>query len=194
MDAATPEEEMKLLEIKINQLKLDYEKYFLGNRPTEPSMLRAEVQKAVIRWSNTRITNTALRFKFNSLNGRFQAFKRRWDDTLRQIEAGTYKRHVFKANLHDRERGVTSEPTGPAEPTTGGKKPAAGNGDLFDSYMKAAESCGQNTEGLTAQKLQAVMDKQAASIKKKLGAKDVAFRVEVVGGKVKLKARATKAS
>ena len=76
LDAATPDEEMKLLEIKITQLKLDYEKYFLGTRPTEPAMQRAEVQKAIVKWSNTRITNTALRFKFNSLNGRYQAFKR----------------------------------------------------------------------------------------------------------------------
>ena len=36
MEAATPEEEMKLLETKMNQLKLDYEKYFLGTRPTPP--------------------------------------------------------------------------------------------------------------------------------------------------------------
>ena len=105
MEAETPEEEMKMLEVKLNLLKLDYEKYFLGTRPTEPAMLRAEVQKLVIKFSNTRITNTALRFKFNSLNGRYQAFKRRWDETLRKIEAGTYERHIFKADLHDRERG-----------------------------------------------------------------------------------------
>ena len=86
MDAATPEEELKMLEIKLNQLKLDYEKYFLGTRPTEPAMQRAEIQKIVIKWANTRITNTAQRFKFNSLNGRYQAFKRQWDNILRQIE------------------------------------------------------------------------------------------------------------
>ncbi|MFT5444753.1 MAG: hypothetical protein ACI8W3_003810, partial [Myxococcota bacterium] len=40
-----------------------------------------------------------------------------------------------------------------------------------------------------------VMDKQAGAIKKKLGSdvKNVTFRVEVVDGKVKLKARAGKA-
>ena len=98
-EPVSQEEELKILEVKLNQLKLDYDKYFLGTRPTEPIMPRAEVQKTVIRFSNTRITNTAQRFKFNSLNGRYQAFKRRWDDTLRRIEAGTYQRHVFKADL-----------------------------------------------------------------------------------------------
>ncbi|MCP4038026.1 MAG: hypothetical protein GY733_13890 [bacterium] len=183
-----------MIDVKLKALRRDYEQYFLGARPREPANLRAELQKTMIRLASGVIKNTGERFRFNTINSQFLTYKRHWDDTLRKMEGGTYKRHVFKANLHDRERGVTSEPTGPAEPTTGGKKPAAGNGDIFDSYMKAAESCGQNTEGLTAQKLQAVMDKQAASIKKKLGAKDVAFRVEVVEGKVKLKARATKAS
>lgn len=187
MDAATPEEEIKLLEIKINQLKLDYEKYFLGNRPTEPSMLRAEVQKAVIRWSNTRITNTALRFKFNSLNGRFQAFKRRWDDTLRQIEAGTYKRHVFKADLHDRERGIA--PTTSAGPKAGA---VAGGNDpnLFETYRDAMLATGQDASSLTQAKLQAAVKRQETAIKKKFGCDKVDFTVVVQGGKVKLKAAA----
>ena len=89
MEVLTQDEELKLLEVKLNQLKLDYEKYFIGNRPTEPAQLRSDVQKTMIKWSNTRITNSALRFKFNSLNGRYQAFKRQWDGVLRQIEAGT---------------------------------------------------------------------------------------------------------
>ncbi|HKK51975.1 MAG TPA: MXAN_5187 C-terminal domain-containing protein [Myxococcota bacterium] len=190
MDAATPEEELKLLEVRLNQLKLDYEKYFLGSRPTEPAMQRAEVQKIVIRWSNTRITNTALRFKFNSLNGRFQAFKRRWDDTLRQIEAGTYKRHVFKANLHDRERGL-SDPAGAGRGSASGSSSAAGGGDdLFESYRDAMLATGQNASGLTREKLQAAVTRQEAALKKKLGCDRVDFKVVVQGGKVKLKAAA----
>ena len=31
-------------------------------------------------------------------------YKRTWDDTLRKIDNGTYTRHIFKANLHERER------------------------------------------------------------------------------------------
>jgi hypothetical protein len=59
--------------------------------------------------------------------------------------------------------------------------------------MEAAKSCGQNTRGLTPAKLQSVIDKQTAAIQKKHGARDVKFRVEVVDGQVKLKARAVQA-
>jgi hypothetical protein len=181
---ATPlhEEELKLLEVRLNQLKLEYEKYFLGNRPTEPSQARAEIQKVVLRWSNTRITNTALRFKFNSLNGRYQAFKRRWDTTLRQIEAGTYQRHVFKADLHDRERAAT-----PPDPTDRSEDSPV---DLFDAYRDALLATGRDPKGLSRQQLERAVQRQEAAIKKKYGCDRVDFKVVVSDGRVKLKAAA----
>jgi hypothetical protein len=186
MEAVSQEEEVKILEIKLMQLKLDYEKYFLGTRPTEPVMMRAEVQKAVIRFQNTRITNTALRFKFNSLNGRYQAFKRQWDSILRQIEAGTYKRHVFKADLRDRERGIKpGTKSAPAPKQRGASEP-----ELFETYRDAMLATGQDTKGLTPAKLQKAIAKQEAAIKQKLGCDRVDFKVVVEKGKVRLKAAA----
>jgi hypothetical protein len=189
MEAVSPEEEIKILEIKMSQLKLDYEKYFLGTRPTEPIMLRAEVQKTVIRYTNTRITNTALRFKFNSLNGRYQAFKRQWDSVLRQIEAGTYKRHVFKADLRDRERGLSPDAKPGARASSSSSGANQGD-DIFETYREAMLATGQNAIGLTRAKLQSAIDKQEAALKKKLGCEKVDFKVVVQDGKVKLKAAA----
>jgi hypothetical protein len=149
-------------------------------------MTRSEVQKVILRHTNTPIQNTAARFKFNSINARFQAMKRQWDTTLRQIEAGTYKRHVFKADLHEKER---SQGVGGRDAAGGG---GASDGDLFENYRDAALACGQNVKGLTPAKLQAVVSKQEAALKKKLGCDKVDFRVVVEGGKVKLKASANR--
>lgn len=212
MEVLTQDEELKLLEIKLNQLKLDYEKYFLGTRPTEPAQLRGEVQKIVLKWANTRVTNSALRFKFNSVNGRYQAFKRQWDAVLRQIEAGTYKRHVFKANLHDRERGLLDPPAaaatagrdgaapnaaqsaaGAASADASGPKPSKTGGpseEFFETYRSAMQKVGQDTSGLSRAKLAAVLAKQEAALKKQLGCERVSFKVVVQDGKVKLKASA----
>lgn len=190
MEAApvTTDEELKLLEVRLSQLKLEYEKYFLGNRPTEPGQQRAEIQKTVLRLSNTRITNTAQRFKFNSLNGRFQAFKRQWDNVLRQIEAGTYKRHVFKADLRDRERGL-AEGSGSRAGNSGVDR-AGERSELFETYRDALLANGQDARGLTVEKLQNALARQEAAIKRKLGCERVDFRVVVSDGKVKLKAAA----
>jgi hypothetical protein len=177
------DEELTILENKLKTLKREYEQYFLGSRPREPAQLRSEVQKQVLVHSNVPIQNTGARFRFNSINSRYQAFKRQWDNILRQIEAGTYKRHVFKANLRDRNRA----PAGPGAADT----PAAEQGEgLFESYRDAAMACGQNVKGLTPAKLEAVIEKQSAALRQKLGCEKVDFRVVVEGGKVKLKATA----
>ena len=188
MAPPTTDEEVKLLEVRLTQLKLEYEKYFLGTRPTEPAQQRSEVQKTVLKFSNMRITNTAQRFKFNSLNGRYQAFKRQWDNIVRQIESGTYKRHVFKADLHDRERGLGSTASGGA--VKGRSRGGDDRGALFETYRDAMMANGQTTKGLTADKLHKAIAKQEAAIKQKFGCDKVDFKVVITDGKVKLKAAA----
>jgi len=192
------EEEFKILENKLLQLKLDYDQYFLGSRPREPVLLRGEVQKLIAMYSNTAIQNTAMRFKFGSICSRYQAFKRQWNEVLRQIEAGTYSRHRFKADLHDRERKVEpGDDAAPAQPAKGkGKaKPGAAPDDaLFKAYVDACKSCGQDVKGLTPAKLDGILDKQREQLRAKFGDAAFTFRVAVEDGKAKLKATKTKAA
>lgn len=169
------DEDLKLLEVKLNQLKLDYERYFLGTRPREPSLLRGEVQKLVAYYSNVPIQNTALRFRFSSLCSRYQAFKRRWDETLRQMEDGSYNRHRFRAGLHRREA------PGPSS--------AGAAADLFGTYLEARRSCGQDVSGLTRERLEAILTRERATLARRYGDVGFEFRVVVEQGRAKLKAR-----
>ena len=177
----TFEDELQELDLKLRQLKIDYEHYFLGRHPREPGNLRGEVQKRFLRASGTPIRNTALRFRFNSLNSRFQAMKRQWDATLREIEAGTYKRHVFKAHLRDPSSKIAPPPVR----SSSGKRQA-----IFEAYRDAARTCGQDVTNLTPAKLKSAIDRQEAALKERLGCNQVNFRVVVSEGKVKLKASA----
>jgi hypothetical protein len=180
------EEDFKVLETKLLQLKLDYDQYFLGSRPREPVMLRGEVQKLIAMYSNQAIQNTALRFKFGSICSRFQAFKRQWNEVLRQIEQGTYSRHRFKAELHERQR----KHTRPRGPQAG---PAAeGGDDLFQSYVDACRRCGQDVKGLTPAKLEKILAKQREQLRARFGDAPVSFRVAIEDGKAKLKASRAK--
>ena len=165
------EEELKVLEVKINQLKLDYERYFLGTRPREPALLRAEVQKAVTYFTNTPIQNTAQRFKFASLCSRFQAFKRRWDENLRRIEEGTFAGHRFRARLHEAERAPDPQQ------------------DLFAAYVEARRRCGQDVTHLSRDKLEKVIRRERANLRERYGEAGFEFRVVVENGKARLKAR-----
>lgn len=178
----TQMDELTGLEHKINQLKTDYEQYFLGSRPREPLQLRAAVDKIVAQRMSTPSQNTAERFRFSSLCQRLQTFKRQWGEILRKMEAGTYTRHVFKAQLH-------SQGGGEAEANARRDSESAETPDLFSSYVEAARSCGQDVSKLTRGQLDAVVARQGAALREKLGCEQVDFHVVVRDGKVKLKAK-----
>ena len=177
------EEDLRSFDIKLGNLKRDYEQYFLGTRPREPVMLRGEVNKLIARLSNTHIPNTASRFKFSSLCSRFQAFRRQWDETLRRIEDGSYERHRFKAKLHSREDGAA----GPRTPRPGADGDVAD--DLYQSYVDARLACGESVKGLTREKLEKVVAEQRGKLGQEFGSgARFAFKVKVEGGKARLKA------
>ncbi len=177
----TIEEDLQILDAKIKQLRLDYEQYFLGARPREPVQLRGEVQKLIALYSNVPIQNTAQRFKFSSLCSRYLILRRQWDLALRKIEDGTYERHVFKANLHERAPRESPKPAAGAPPLPAGE-------DLFDAYVAACRSVGQETAGLTRERLATTLEKQREALRSRHGVGDVRFRVVVEDGKAKLKA------
>ena len=177
------DEDLRSLDVKMSQLKRDYEQYFLGTRPREPVLLRGEVNKLIARLTNTPIPNTAARFKFSSLCSRFQAFRRQWDETLRKIEEGTYERHRFKAKL----RG--GEESAPVAGTRSRSASDAPGDDLYQSYLDARLACGESVKGLTREKLEKVVAQQRGKLQRQFG--DDArftFRVKVEGGKTRLKA------
>jgi hypothetical protein len=189
-------EDMLVLDNKIKQLKFEYDQYFIGSRPREPVLTRADVNKLVARYTNTGIQNTALRFKFNTLCSRLFAMRRQWDETLRKIEAGTYERHVFKTKLHERERGIEDEDSKPlaAAAMQNRDEITAGGTDLFEAYRTARASCGEDVSGVSRAKLDTLVAKQRAAIQQKYGCAEVRFRVVVEGGKTKLKATPVKQS
>jgi hypothetical protein len=173
------DEDLEVLSRKLMSLKLAYEQYFLGSRPREPIMEAEEVRKLVVIYSNEAIKNTAMRFKFNSIVSRYQAFKRQWTDTLRKIENGTYSRHQFKAKLHER----------PAEtaPETAARPPQQRK-EVFEALVEARQACGQGVDGLTPAKLNEILDRQERELSKRYGDSQVRFKVVVENGRAKLTA------
>ncbi len=186
---ADTEADLQLLDVKLKQLRMEYEQYFLGARKREPTLLRGEVNKVVAYYANAPLRNTAQRFLFNNLRARFFTFKRHWDDTCRKIEDGSYERHLFKADLHDRDRGKAKAPAA----QRGAPAAAKGEGDaLFSEYLEARSSTGQGSAGLTPDKFTALLRQQEEAIRAKFGAAKVRFRVAIEDGRAKLKATPVK--
>ena len=93
------ESEVQALEEEIEELKVKYEMYFLGNERREPIRTREELKKRVMRAKTAFTRNAGLRFKIQSLHARFLSYERLWMRTGREKEEGTYRRDLFKARL-----------------------------------------------------------------------------------------------
>jgi len=108
-------EDIQLLEAKLNELKVAYEKYFGGVERLEPARLRDEVQRMVRKTGTYHITNTGLKFKRDTIIAQFNTLVQHWNRILKQIEDGTYSRDLFRMKLKDKEKGnPSSNPHAPA--------------------------------------------------------------------------------
>lgn len=85
------------LETRLDRLRALYEQYFLGFEKLEPLIPRKDVDRRFDAIRRLHFRNTALRFKFNMLQQRYNTFQMYWLRICRQIEDGTYQRHLNKA-------------------------------------------------------------------------------------------------
>jgi hypothetical protein len=98
------------LDVAIDRLRSLYDQYFMGIERIEPAVPRKDVERKIHVLRKEQIRNTALRFRFQMILQRYNTFQSHWQRICREIENGTYKRHVYRA---DRRR---SAPPPAAEP------------------------------------------------------------------------------
>ncbi|MBX3198538.1 MAG: hypothetical protein KF894_10430 [Labilithrix sp.] len=96
-----PQKELEIalseLEERVDRLRASYEQYFMGYEKLEPGVQRKDVDRRFTILRKQQIRNTALRFRFNVVTQKFNTYSMYWTRICRQIEEGTYKRHVAKA-------------------------------------------------------------------------------------------------
>jgi hypothetical protein len=85
------------LEVRLERLRALYEQYFLGFEKLEPSVARKDVDRRIWTLRHEHIRNTARRFKLQTLIQRYSTFQQYWQRICREIENGTYRRHLARA-------------------------------------------------------------------------------------------------
>jgi hypothetical protein len=88
---------IKELEERVDRLRNIYEQYFLGFEKLEPTVPRKDVDRRFALLRKEQIRNTAVRFRFNVVTQKYNTYSTHWIRICRQIEEGTYKRHVRRA-------------------------------------------------------------------------------------------------
>ncbi len=97
MDQKEVEVVLKELEERLDRLRASYDQYFMGFEKLEPTIPRKEVDRRFALLRKENIRNTALRYRFNVATQKYSTYAMYWNRICRQIEEGTFKRHVQRA-------------------------------------------------------------------------------------------------
>ena len=99
------------LETALDRLRALYEQYFVGMERIEPAVPRKDVERRLYVLRKEQIRNTALRYRFQMVLQKYNTYQTHWQRVCREIENGTYKRHLMRAQ---RRFGSSRPPRGRA--------------------------------------------------------------------------------
>jgi len=180
------QEDIAFLETSIAELIVKYEQYFLGIEKREPLKLCEDIERFIRRYNTALIINTMMKFRFNTLVGKFNSYKQYWIRITRLIEEGKYSRDRFKMERHLAEGAHLH----PAEHHA---KPQQNDVEIvFQHYLEARKKCNLPTDNISRETMFAVIETQRETLKSKHHCAEVEFRVVIENGAPKLKARPAK--
>jgi hypothetical protein len=182
--------ELRILEGELRQLEIEYNMYFAGRLPRPPIDTRTRVTGLVRRLDRQHISNYAERFRFTTLQSRFQTFVDLWDRGLRAREEGRpgpFSQRPAAAAPSSKERvedrilhvAAFNDPIRESDKLI----------ELYDRLADARREVGE--EAVPFHKFSELVKDQVKRLKQK-GSPEVAFRVAVKDGKVSFTARGLK--
>jgi hypothetical protein len=199
----TTEESLAAFEELLKKLKVQYHLFFVGSRKVPPLEDRKRCDRIVQEFARMRIRDNAVRFRFSTLLSRYNQLQELWNRQTREREEGPmeYQKRVHayeEAEEHIQD--ASQEKAAPPPPR------ARVTSDVADSYVQVTASNGNDAmerlhEQLAAanqqlgkaplplEQVRAMIQKQADTLRERYGVEAVAFRVEIVDDKIKLKAK-----
>ncbi len=192
------------IEGEIAALRAKYEQYFLGIERKPPNQEHDSLKKKVNGLRNTFVRQVATKFRVEAVTSKLATYERLWARTLQEIEAGTYRRDLFKLKLKHKEKAPEKEKVlekkpeaakaaaaPPAAPA--GTGPAGAISDqkmkaIYDAYVMAKKRCNEDVSKLSLDSLAQTLRKQVPQLMKQHNAKSVEFKVVIKDGKAILRA------
>jgi len=104
-------EDCDLIDRSIQQLQVEWDKFFSGVEKKPPSDLMGRVEQLVKRYAYAEIKNSGERFRYQSVTTRFNTFKELWNKRMRAREEGrVVGLHVTPALAHTLHLPSTTDP------------------------------------------------------------------------------------
>ncbi len=170
--------ELDEIQHTMKELEIRYEQYFAGVEKREPYRERTALAKRLRHYTNRRIIQTDLKFRYQGLASRFMSYCHYWDRILRLIEEGKYHRHT--ARLNKPALPADNQPT-PAHPQHNEVE------RLHQELNNARQACGISGDAPSVGKIAAFLDNQREKIRHRYGDRPVEFSIDTNGCKPRIK-------
>ena len=184
--------DLMTLESELKKLEAEYNMFFSGRAPRPPWETRARVEALVKRWDRGRIETSAERFRFGTLQARFQTFIDLWDRGQRAREEGR-PGPFFQPSPKQEEKPKRPEtPESKVLYVTAFKDPMREMDklhSLYDTLMDARREIGDDV--VPFHRFAALVKDQVGKLRES-GSPEVAFRVAVKDAKVNFTVRGLK--
>jgi hypothetical protein len=99
------EEALDEVQKLVDRVKVLYEQYFMGIQKQAPAHLHSDAERRIRDLTQMNIRNTALRYRFATIQQKYGAYNTYWKRTLREIEAGRYMRNLSKVRRQAQQTG-----------------------------------------------------------------------------------------
>jgi hypothetical protein len=183
--------ECEILDGELAALKARYEQYFLGIERKPPSIAHRALRQRVDSLKPSIARTAVVKVKIQNIHQKLQIYERLWTRTCQEMENGTYRRDLFKARLHAKQREeqrARPEPTPVSAPKPPNPLTEANLRSIYDSFVAAKKQCQEDVSKLTFDSVASSLRKQVPSLLKKHNAVSIEFKVSILDGKAVLRA------
>lgn len=190
------DEELDKLEEDIRKLKNKYDQFFAGIMKMVPSFERHQVESYIHELNKQRMRDNSRRFRFNTLQSRYNQYREMWGRRMREREEGPLDFRRRQAAMSAPHEAAPPDPPQPrvtsntADPYVR-MTPGSNGEQLRRLYAEIEREHGKlgKPPSVSYEQMAAMVEKQTELVREKYHVSTVAFRVETIDGKVKLKAK-----
>jgi hypothetical protein len=183
----TIENELAVLERGLTALRVEYERFFIGDLKKPPVQTRKRIEDLFRRLEDIHVDRAAERFRLQNLQGRFSSLTELWEKRLLQREQG--KPVPGRAAPSPREAATPADLRDAEASASVSRKGRADLMPIFERFCDARRALGEDVSRLKYERFEELLKKQAAEIRKATGASRLVFEVLTVEGRVRLVGR-----
>jgi hypothetical protein len=181
------DDQLTRLEEDIRRLKIEFDIFFNGASKRPPYDTKNRVETVFKRLADDRTLTFAQRFRYNSLNARYNAFRDLWRRTMQGREEGKDPASAARATAKEEAAASFAKTTFVCSDAHRDVETVK---RIYSALVEAKKLCGEPTEDLSFPRFHHLIASKADTLKQTVGCERVSFSVDVDRGHVSFKAKA----